>query len=91
MKIDIQLGIEPGEGKVTIDGKDVSNRLTEISINKSVSTIPEVTMKFVPDECNINVDTHFIIRDKEFGQYSLEELSKEIIKKITNGIGKCKI
>lgn len=91
MKIDVQLGVGPGEGKVTIDGVDVSNRLKEISINKSASTIPEVILKFSQDECNVNIDSKFITIDRGLDKYSIDELTEEICKKLTKANIECLI
>ena len=84
MNIDVKMGTGKGQCKVSINGNDVSNRLTEISINKSGITIPEVIMKFIPDECNVAIDAQFISIDRGLWNYSQEELSKEITKRISN-------
>lgn len=86
MNIDVKIGTGRGQCKVSIDGRDVSSRLTEISIHKSATTIPEITMKFIPDECNINIDASFITIDKKLCNYSIDELSEEIMKKLSHSI-----
>lgn len=85
MIIDVKIGMEAGKCKVSIDGKDISNRLTEISINKSLKTIPEVIMKFIPDECNVTIDSQLITIDKGLDKYSIDELSHEIKERIIKG------
>lgn len=91
MKIDVEIGFGSRECKVSIDGTDVSNRLKEISINKAGGCIPEVIMKFAPDECNVNVESQFITIDRGLSKYSIDELTEEMCKKLTKNDIRCLI
>jgi predicted ribosome quality control (RQC) complex YloA/Tae2 family protein len=82
VEVKVDIGFGSNELKVWIGDKDISENLTGISIEKSVDTIPEVTLRFRPDKCNINVDTNFVLVDKGLDKYSVKELASKVAGKI---------
>jgi hypothetical protein len=86
MEVKVDIGFGSNELKVWIGDKDISENLTGISIEKSVDTIPEVTLRFGPDKCNINVDTNFVLVDKGLDKYSVKELASKVAGKIVEQI-----
>lgn len=79
--IDIELSCGPGFKKVSIDGKDITKRLEKLTINKSIGSIPTVTMTFIPDKCTINGKIPFVTLEKELKNYKTKELINELAKR----------
>ncbi|AKN32387.1 hypothetical protein Ccar_16570 [Clostridium carboxidivorans P7] len=81
MNIDIKIGEGPYELEASIDGKDVSSRLKKVAIDKSMDTIPVVTMTFIPETCHVNGEIAFATIEKELKNYPTEELLDEVFKR----------
>ena len=78
--IEIHLGIGHKGNKIVVDGKDISNQVTGIKIEKTASTIPVVELELIPSKVKITGDAT-LIRDKGLKEYDTEELRKELDKR----------
>ncbi|MBV4423230.1 hypothetical protein [Clostridium tyrobutyricum] len=86
MEVKVDIGFGSNELKVQIGDKDISENLIGINIDKSMHTIPEVTLKLRPDKCNVNVDTNFALVDKGLDKYSVKELASKVAGKVAEGL-----
>lgn len=80
--VEIHLGIRHEDNKVTVDGKDITNQITGIKIEKTASTIPIIELKLASDKVKITGDAT-LIRDKGLREYDTEELRKELNRRIS--------
>jgi hypothetical protein len=85
--IEINLGFNPCENKVIIDGVDISNKLLGIKIEKTGSTIPVLELQLA-DEIKVTGNNMMIIRDKGLDEYTQEELLYEVAKRSIKKVGK---
>lgn len=79
--VEIHLGLHPKDSRIIIDGHDMTNRITGIKINQTARTLSTVELQLVSDEIKITGDA-ILLRDKELGFYSDEELKEELAKRL---------
>lgn len=78
--VEIHLGIRREDNKVIVDGKDITDYLTKIKVEKTPSTIPVVELELKPNKVKVTGDVYFI-RDKGLKEYDNEELTNELIRR----------
>lgn len=91
VEVKVDIGFGSNELKVWIGDKDISENLTGINIDKSMDTIPEVTLKLRPDKCNVNVDTNFALINKNLDKYSIKELTSKVAEKMVEQLKSSKL
>jgi hypothetical protein len=72
MKIDINLGMNPMQTKIKIDGVE-AERVKSLKINASVDEIPSIILELCPDEINITGDV-LALKNVGLEDYSNQEL-----------------
>lgn len=79
MKVSIKVeGIN--KAKIYIDDKEIK-KVTKINFNTAVGEVPTVSLELIPSEINIEANEALVIKEKQFENYSVEELMDVIAEK----------